>query len=182
MARISRENLDYCSKRGECLDCHSQDKFRLSTLLQKRGRFKVPCCKAHFFEYKNKVNKANVKKYDLRSAARRKAGLCVYPGCQHKLIPQEILPLWWKRESTCGMHGTFKAFRVNRTAIVKFLREHCLSPGQGDGMLAQHIIYHAGEGYVLFGLSKPNVYLTKGFSASDLLNRYEQFRERKTFS
>jgi hypothetical protein len=39
--------------------------------------------------------------------AKRKAGLCVSPGCHHKLIPQEMLPTWWKRESTCGMHGVF---------------------------------------------------------------------------
>ena len=82
----------------------------------------------------------------------------------------------WKRESMCGMHGPFKALRVNRAAIVKFIIEHCLSPRLGEGMVAQSIIYHAGEGYILFGLSKPNLYLTRGFSASDLLERYEQFR------
>ena len=79
----------------------------------------------------------------------------------------------------CGIHGVFKAFRVNRAALVRFVMQHCLSPGLGEGMAAQHIIYYAREGYILLGLSKPNLYLTRGFSASDLLARYEQFRRAK---
>ena len=108
-----------------------------------------------------------------------KPGQCVAPGCHNKLIPQELLPTWWKREKICGMHGVFKAFRVNRAALVRFVIQHCLSPGLGEGMEAQNIIYYAREGYILFGLSKPNLYLTRCFSASDLLKRYEQFRRAK---
>ena len=77
------------------------------------------------------------------------------------------------------MHVAFKAFRVNREAIVKFIIEHYVCPGLGEGLEAQNIIYYAGEGYMLFGLGKPDVYLTRGFSASDLLERYEQFRRAK---
>lgn len=76
---------------------------------------------------------------------KRKAGQCVAPGCHNKLIPHELLPTWWKQEKICGMHGRFKAFRVNRAAIVKFIIERCLGPGLGEGMVAQSIIYHAGE-------------------------------------
>jgi hypothetical protein len=78
------------------------------------------------------------------------------------------------------MHGVFKAFHVNRAALVKFVIENCLSPALGEGMAAQHIIYYDREDYILLGLSKPNLYLTRGFSASDLLERYEQFRRRKS--
>jgi hypothetical protein len=180
MARILRDNLSYCSEQKECLDCYSAGIPSIATELQRRRELEVPCCRAHFNAYKSKRSQANTKKYARRSAAKRKAGLCVSPGCDHKLIPQELLPRWWKRESTCGMHVAFKAFHVNREAIVKFIIEHCLSPGLGEGMVAQNIIYHAGEGYILFGLSKPNVYLTRGFSASDLLERYEQFHRRQS--
>lgn len=80
------------------------------------------------------------------------------------------------------MHGVFKAFRVNRAALVSYVLQHCLSPGAEEGMAAQNIIYNVGEGYILFGLSKPNLYLTKGFAASDLLERCEQFRGLKSRS
>jgi hypothetical protein len=179
VARISRDELDYCRKQKQCLDCHSEGNVEAADKLQRRGKSDVPCCQAHFYAYKNKVNQANARKYARRSAAKRKAGQCVAPGCHHKLIPQELLPTWWKREKMCGMHGVFKAFRVNRAALVRFVIQHCLSPGLGEGMAAQHIIYYAREGYILLGLSKPNLYLTKGFSASDLLERYEQFRRAK---
>ncbi len=178
MARISRENLDYCSTRRECFDCHSDHKVNAAVDFQKRGKFRVPCCRGHFYAYKNKINKANAKKYARSAASKREAGECTSKGCHHKLIPRELLPPWWKRESTCGMHGVFKAFRVNRAALVRFVMQHCLSPGLGEGMTAQHIIYYAREGYILLGLRKPNLYLTKGFAASDLLERYEQFRRR----
>jgi hypothetical protein len=49
--------------------------------------------------------------------------------------------LWRDAESICGMHGPFKVLcGVNRAAIVKFIIEHCLSPGLGEDMVAQNII------------------------------------------
>jgi len=91
-----------------------------------------------------------------------------------------LLPTWWKREKTCGMHGVFKAFHVNRAALVRFVMEQCLGRALGEGMAAQHMIYYRREDYILLGLSKCNLYLTRGFSASDLVKRYEQFRGRKS--
>jgi hypothetical protein len=173
VARISKDELEYCRKQNACYDCHSDDTIKTAVELQTRRRLKVPCCRKHFNAYKTKINEAGAKKYARSAAIKRKAGECTYKGCHHKLIPQEFLPPKWKRESTCGMHGVFKAFRVNRAGLVRFLIQHCLSPGLGEGMAAQHIIYHAGEGHILFGLSKPNVYLTRGFSASDLVKRYK---------
>jgi hypothetical protein len=181
VARISRDALDDCRKYKLCFDCYAEGNDEPAKKLQTRRKRKVPCCRAHWYAYKLKINRANARKYARRSAAKRKAGLCVSPGCHHKLIPQELLPAWWKREKTCGMHGRFKA-RVNRAALVRFVIEHCLMPALGEGMVAQNIIYYAREGYILLGLSKPNLYLTRGFSASDLLERYEQFRRAKVLS
>jgi hypothetical protein len=172
MARISRENLDYCSTRGECLDCHSQDKLRPSTEFQKRGRFTVPCCKAHFNAYKSRRSQANAKKYARRSAVRRKAGLCVAPGCHNKLIPQELLPPW-VREITCGMHAEFRASAANRSSILRFIIEHWLTDEERKGT-AQNIIYKRRLGFVFFAAQYPGYFHTKIISASNLLERYKQ--------
>jgi hypothetical protein len=180
VARISRVDLDHCIAQKECLDCYLKDRTGAGPKLQRRSKLLVPCCLPHFNAHKRKTSQANAQKYARRSKAKREVRQCVSPGCHHKLIPQELLPPWWKPEKTCGMHVAFKAFRVNRNAIVKFVIEHCLSPGLGDGMVAQSIIYHSKEAYILFGLSKSNLHLTRGFSASDLLKRYEQFRGRKS--
>ena len=180
MARILKDDLDYCIAQKECLDCYLKARTMAGPKLQRRGKFLVPCCLPHFNAHKRKTSQASRRKYARRSAANRKAGQCVAPGCDHKLIPQELLPTWWKREKTCGMHGVFKAFHVNRAALVRFVIEHCLSPELGEGMEAQNIIYYRRERHLLFGLSKPNVYLTRGFSASDLVKRYKQFRGRKS--
>ena len=180
MTRTSRDDLDYCSKQKECLDCYLAGIVTTALKFQRRGKLDVPCCWPHLNAYKSEISKAGAKKYARSAAAKRESGECTYKGCEHKLIPQELLPRWWKRESTCGMHGAFKAFRVNREALLRFIIQHCLSPGLGEGMEAQNIIYHAGQGYILFGLSKPNLYPTKGFAASDLLERYEQFHRRQS--
>ncbi len=182
MKRTSIDEVNYCIAKNECFDCHSNDKVETAVDFQKRGKFRVPCCRKHFNASKSRRSKANAKKYARSSAIKRGAGECTYKGCHHKLIPQELLPTWWKRETTCGMHSPFKAFRVNRAAIVRFIIEHYVSAGLAEGMEAQNIIYHPGEGYILFGLAKPGAYLTRGFSASDLLKRYEQFRRQQSLS
>jgi hypothetical protein len=172
MARISRDNLDYCSTRGECLDSHSQGKLTPSVKFQVRGRFKVPCCRAHFNAHKSRRSQANAKKYARRSAARRQARLCVAPGCHNKLIPQELLPPW-VRESTCGMHAKFRAIPANRPALLRFITEHWLTDEQRKGT-AQNIIYKPRRGIVYFAAQYPGYYHTMAIPASDLLQRYKQ--------
>lgn len=144
MARISTEILRYCSTRRECFDCHSDGKVKTAVDFQKRGKFRVPCCREHAYAYKIKVNKGNAKKYARRAAVRRKARVCVAPGCHKKLIPQELLPPW-VRESTCGMHAELRAIPANRTALLGFITEHWLSDEQRKGT-AQNIVYKRGHG------------------------------------
>lgn len=151
MARISKDELEYCVRQNVCSDCHSEENVKAAVEFQTRGRLKVPCCRKHFNAYRSKINEADARKYARTSAVQREAGECNYKGCHHKLIPQELLPPWWKREGTCGMHVAFKAFRVNREGLLN----------------------------ILLGLAKPGLYHTKCFSASDLLERYKQFRQRK---
>jgi hypothetical protein len=178
MRRTSSEEVNYCTAKNECFDCHSNGKVKTAVDFQKRGKFRVPCCRAHFYIYKNKVNEASAKKYAKSSTAKREAGECTYKGCHHKLIPRELLPPWWKRENTCGIHVTFKAFRINREALLRFIIQHCLTPIESEGMTPQSVIYHAGQGYILLGLGKPGLYHTKCFSAIGLLKRYKRFRSQ----
>lgn len=180
MKRASSDEVRYCTNKNECLDCHSDNIVKAAVDFLKRGMFRVPCCRAHFYAYKNKTNEANAKKYARSSAAKREAGECTYKGCHHKLIRPELLPPWWKRESTCGMHVAFKAFRVNREALLRFIIQHCLTPAESEGMTPQNIIYISGQGYILLGLGKPGLYHGKCFSASGLLERYKQFRGRES--
>jgi hypothetical protein len=180
MARISRDELEYCRNQKLCFDCHSKDDVTVAEKIQKRGKFTVPFCRPHANAYKRRSSQENARKYALTSAVKREAGECTYKGCRHKLIPPELLPTWWKRESTCGMHGAFKAFRVNREALLRFIIQHCLTPAESQGLTPQNIIYNSGDGYILLGLGKPGIYHTKGFSASGLLERHEQFRKRKS--
>jgi hypothetical protein len=182
MARILRDDLEYCRKLNACLDCHSEDDPGPAVKVQTRGKLKVPCCRKHFNAYKSRINEAGARKYASSSTAKREAGECTYKGCHHKLIPRELLPPWWKRESTCGIHVAFKAFRINREALLGFIIQHCLTPTESEGMTPQSIIYNAGQGYILLGLGKPGLYHTKCFSASGLLERYKQFRKRKSSS
>jgi hypothetical protein len=180
LTRISRDELEYCSKETACFECHSGGNFTVAVKLQKRGRLKVPCCRKHFNAYRSKLNEAGARRYARRAADKRQAGECTYNNCRHKLIPKELLPPWWKRESTCGMHVAFKAFRVNREALLGFITQHCLTPEERENATAQNIIYNRGQGFILFGQQKPGVYHTKCFSASGLLERYERFRRRKS--
>jgi hypothetical protein len=172
MKRTSSDEVNYCTDKNECFDCHSDNKAIAAVDFQKRGTFRVPCCRAHFYAYKNKINEANGKKYARRSAAKRKAGLCVAPGCHNKLIPQELLPPW-VRESTCGMHQAFRALPANRPAILRFIIDHCLTDEERKGT-AQNIIYKRRLGIIFFSTQYPGCYHTKAFSARDLLQRYKQ--------
>ncbi len=180
MPRISSDELEYCRKQNACFDCHSEGKVKVAVKLQKRRTLEVPSCRAHCYAHKNKINRANNEKYARTSAIKREAGKCIHNNCDHKLIPQELLPPWWKRESTCGIHGAFKAFRVNREALLRFIMQRCLTPAESEGMTPQNIIYIAGQGYILLGLGKPGLYHTKCFSASGLLERYQQFRRHRS--
>jgi hypothetical protein len=172
MARTLRDDLEYCRKQNACLDCHSEGHSKAAVKLRKRGKLKVPCCLPHFNAYKSKTSQANAKKYARRAAARRRAGLCVAPGCHNKLIPQELLPPW-VRESTCGMHKAFRALPANRPAILRFIIAHCLTDEERKGT-AQNIIYKRRLRVIWFSAQHPGYYHTKAFSARDLLRRYKQ--------
>lgn len=174
MPRISRDDLEYCRERNECLDCHSAGIVKSSVKTQTRGKLKVPCCAAHFNAYKSKLSQAGVGKYRRRSEAKVRAGYCVYKGCHRKLIPQELLPPWI-RERTCGMHGAFKAFRVNRAAILRFITESYMTEEERKGT-SQNIIYKPDLGVVCFGVRYDNRYETTIFSAPGLLERYLKLR------
>jgi hypothetical protein len=94
VARTSKDELEYCRKQNACYDCHSDGKVEPSLKLQTRGSLKVPCCRKHFNAYKSKINEAGARKYARSSAIKREAGECTYKGCDHKLIPRELLPTW----------------------------------------------------------------------------------------
>lgn len=174
MPRISKDDLEYCSERNECLDCHSAGIVKPSVKTQTRGKLKVPCCVAHFNAYKSKLSQASAKKYRRSSEEKEEAGRCVYKGCHRKLIPQELLPPWIQ-ERTCGIHGAFKAFRVNRTAILRFITEQCLTEEERKGR-PQNIIYKPELGVVCIGLRYDNRYETTIFSTRGLLQQYLKLR------
>ena len=176
MPRISKDDLEYCREHNECLDCYLLGIAKSSTKTQTRGKLKVPCCVAHFNAYKSNLSQASARKYRRSSEAKERAGRCVYKGCHRKLIPQELLPPWI-RERTCGMHGAFKAFRVNRSAILRFITEHCLTEDERKGML-QNIIYKPDLGVVCVGVQYDNRYETTIFSARGLLEQYLKLRQK----
>ena len=105
---------------------------------------------------------------------RKKLGSARIKVCHGKLIPQELLPPWI-RETTCGMHVGFKAFRVNRNTILRLIIEHRLTPEERK-MTVQSVIYKRRGGLVFISLSEPGLYLTKGYSANDLLDLHKQLR------
>jgi hypothetical protein len=78
------------------------------------------------------------------------------------------------RERSCGLHGTFKAFRVNRVAIIKLIMDQCLPPEERKDMTQQNIIYKCGEPFVFIGMQYPGYYSTQVWSATDLLRRYAE--------
>ena len=175
MPRISKDDLDYCRARNECLDCHLSGLVKSSAKTQTRGKLKVPCCVAHFNAYKSKLSQASARKYRRSSEEKEKAGRCVYKGCHNKLIPPELLPPWI-RERTCGMHGAFKAFRVNRVAMLRFITEHCLTEEERKGT-PENIIYDPKGGFAHIKLRYDNRTETTIFSARILLQQYLKLRQ-----
>jgi hypothetical protein len=173
--RLSVEDVNFCKQERICVDCYRADAHTLGVSLQKRRGLKVPCCRKHFYAYKNKINEAEAKKHARNCAEKRRTRRCTYKGCNRKLIPQELLPPGI-RESTCGMHGTFKAFRVNRNTILRLITEHYLTPVERKSLTAQNVIYKPDVGIVLFGARGANFYETKGFSLSDLLELHKRTR------
>ena len=172
VARLSAEDLEFCTEQKKCLDCYQKDDDTPAVKWQTRRQFKVPCCHKHFYEHKNKTNEADTKKYARNSAKKVKARMCVYKGCRGKLIPKELLPPWID-ERTCGLHCKFKAFRTNRASILRFITEHCLTPEERDGMTAEDVVYRRGDGLVLFKWSQGQTSSTVIFSARDLLESLE---------
>jgi hypothetical protein len=172
--RLSVEDLKFCKQERICFDCYQAGDHRPGVELQRRGGFEVPCCRKHFYAYKNKINEAEAKKAARNFAEKRRTRRCIYKGCHHKLIPQELLPPWI-RERTCGTHSRYKAFRVNRNTILPLLIEHYLTPEERE-MTVQHVIYKRRRGLVWFSVSEPGLYLTKCCWADDLLNLRKKLR------
>lgn len=82
------------------------------------------------------------------------------------------------REGSCGLHGTFKAFRVNRVAIIKLIIEQCLTPEERKDMTLQNIIYKPNEPFVFLGMQYPDHYSTIAWTASSLLRRYTEIQSK----
>ena len=161
MPRIKKDDLEYCVKYEKCLDCYAKDKDTKAVRHQQRGKLRVPCCQKDFDDHERKMREVNPSKYARRAARKQKTGLCVYHGCHRKLIPREILPLRIRTERTCGLHGTFKASRLNRIAMSKFIIDHCLTAEQRKGMKLRNIIYKPGEPLAFIGLQYPGSYQHK---------------------
>jgi hypothetical protein len=72
------------------------------------------------------------------------------------------------------VHVRFRSFPVSRTALLRFIVEHCFTDEERKGT-AQSIIYKSQWGIVWFGTQHPaGYYHTKGFATSDLIQRYMQ--------
>ncbi len=75
------------------------------------------------------------------------------------------------------MHTAFKAFRINRTAILQFITEHCLTEEERKGK-PQSIIYKPGSGFVFIKLRYDNREETTVLSERGLLKEYLKLRRR----
>ena len=150
-------------------------------VFQPRGKRRVPCCRKHFEDHAGKMRQANALKYARHSERKQKAGLCGHHGCQAKLIPRELLPPWGRRERTCGQHGTFKAFQINRIAVIQYIMDHCLTLEKRETAMLQNVIYKRGEGLAFIGIQYPNRYETHVGSASNLERRIKEIRSQKVF-
>jgi hypothetical protein len=181
MPRISKDDLEYCSKFKKCYDCYREEKDVQALSLQARRKLLVPCCRKHFGDYVEKMRQANASKYAQHSERKQKAGICGYHGCQAKLIPRELLPPWGRRERTCGQHGTFKAFQINRIAVIQYIMDHCLTLEKRETARLQNVIYKRGEGLAFTGIQYPNGYLTQIWSASGLERRIKEIHSPKVF-
>ena len=176
MPRTSKDDLEFCRKYNACLDCYSVGVNKSAVKIQTRGKLNVPCCVAHFNAYKSKLSLAGTRKYRRSSEAKEQAGRCVYKGCHRKLISRELLPPWI-RERTCGLHGTFKAFRVNRMAMLRFITEHCLTKEERKGT-PENIIYDPKQGFAFIKLRYDNRTETSVFTARGLLEQYLKMRQK----
>ena len=181
MPRITKDDLEYCVKFNKCWDCYREEKDVQAFGRQRRRKLRVPCCRKHLDDHIEKMRQAKALKYARHCERRQKAGLCGYHGCRAKLIPQELLPPWGRRERTCGQHGTFKPFQINRIAIVQFIMDHCLTPEQRETAMLQNVIYKRGEGLAFIGIQYPNRYETHAGSASNLERRIKEIRSQKVF-
>jgi hypothetical protein len=181
MPRITKDDLEYCVEFNKCCDCYMQEKDVKALVFQPRGKRRVPCCRKHFKDYAGKMRQANALKYARHSERKQKAGLCGHYGCQAKLIPRELLPPWARRERTCGQHGTFKAFQINRIAVIQYIMDHSLTPEKRETAMLQNVIYKRREGLVFIGIQYPNRYETGAGSASNLERRIKEIRSQKVF-
>ena len=178
MLRITRDNLEHCTKLNYCWDCYREEKDVQAFRLQRRRKLDVPCCRKHFYDHAEKMRQANALKYARRCERKLKARLCSHHGCQAKLIPREILPPWSRGEHTCGLHGTFKAFQINRIAVIQYIMD-CMTPEARAVAKPQNVIYKRGEGLAFIGIQYPNCYVTGAGSASGLERRITEIRSQK---
>jgi hypothetical protein len=181
MPRITKDNLEYCVEFNKCWDCYREEKDVQAFGRQRRRKLRVPCCRKHFKDYAGKMRQANALKYARHCERKQKAGLCGHYGCQAKLIPRELLPPWARRERTCGQHGTFKAFQINRVAVIQYIMDHSLTPEKRETAMLQNVIYKRREGLVFIGIQYPNRYETGAGSASNLERRIKEIRSQKVF-
>lgn len=181
MPRITKDHLEDCARFNWCCDCYMQEKDVQAVRPQRRGKLEVPCCRKHFEDYAGKMRQAVALKYARHSERKQKAGLCGHYGCQAKLIPRELLPPWARRERSCGRHGTFKAFQINRIAVIQYIMDHSLTQEKRETAMLQNVIYKRGEGLVFIGIQYPNRYETHVGSASNLERRIKEIRSQKVF-
>jgi hypothetical protein len=181
MPRITKDDLEYCVKFNKCWDCYREEKDVQAFGRQRRRKLRVPCCRKHFDDHIEKMRQASALKYARHCERRQKAGLCGHYGCQAKLIPRELLPPWARRERTCGQHGTFKAFQINRMAVIQYIMEYSLTPEKRETAMLQNVIYKRREGLVFIGIQYPNRYETGAGSASNLERRIMEIRSQKVF-
>lgn len=183
MPRINRDDLEHCTKHNYCWDCYREEgdvkALDVKALrVQLRRKLRVPCCQKHFHDYAGLRRQTNASKYARRCERKQKAGLCSHHGCRAKLIPREILPAWGRQELTCGMHGTLKAFQINRIAIIQYTIE-CLTPEERETGMLQNVIYKRSEGLAFIGIQYPNRYETRVGSASNLERRIKETRSER---
>src|ERR1700733_3953584 len=173
MARIKKDELEHCIRNKRCVDCHEQNEVIEASEFQRRRRLIVPCCRKHFNEYRSKMSRPNHRKHQRRSQTKLKMGICSYPGCHHKLIPQELIPRQL-RDRSCGLHGRVRAFRLNRSSMSEFIIKHCLTAEQREGMKLRNIVYKPDEPLAFVGLQYPKSYQTLILPAIDLRRRYDE--------
>jgi hypothetical protein len=174
MSRITKDDREYCLGNKKCLDCYAENKDIEATDFHPREKWEVPCCRKHFNEYRSKMSQLNHRNYERRSQTKQKLEICIYPGCHNKLIPRELIPAGM-RDRSCGLHGTFRAFQLNRMAMKQVVIDHCLTAEERKDMNLRSIIYETGEPLAFIGVQHPAYYQTQIWPASDL-----QFQHNET--